>query len=140
MVKTRTEDSRKWSKKETILWETEHSLDTDKSSLNLPGGESRKQIHLFMGNLENIHIHEGGGKRLSVCNCVCRTCMDVSPDITVTFQSLWGRGEARAALQWTLWNYLPDCNVNTQWQQLYVIISQWQNRGGCWSGVERSSG
>lgn len=47
--KNKNRKSEKWSRKETMLWKTEHSLDTDKSLLNLPGVENRKQIHLIYG-------------------------------------------------------------------------------------------
>lgn len=45
--KNKYRTSGKWSRKETMLWKTEHNLECDKSSLNLPGGENRKQIRLI---------------------------------------------------------------------------------------------
>ncbi len=70
--------SGKWSRKKTILWRTEHGLYTDKSSLNPPGGESRKQIHPICGKSGKYPYSWWNKRCLSVRDCVCRP-RDMTP-------------------------------------------------------------
>lgn len=56
--KSKNKESGKWSSKETILWKTEQGLHTDTSLINPPEGAENKSTP-FVGNLENIHIHDG---------------------------------------------------------------------------------
>lgn len=88
MVKTRSERASKWSSTKTISWKTERCLSADKSSLNPPGGECRKQIHLICGGKYPYswwREREGRKRCLPVCNHVCAgRAIWLSADITAS--------------------------------------------------------
>lgn len=90
--KQRTERvSGKWSIKETILWKTEHGLYTDKSLLNLPGGEEQKTNPPYLWEMCGRYPFswEGWGKGVWLCATMCAgyAIWLPSPDMTLTFQS-----------------------------------------------------
>lgn len=124
--------------KQTSLWKTKHGMCTNKSSLNPPGAESRKQILNICVKIWIISIfimRWGGVEGRRLCVCVQDMWCDSPHDTTVTFWSSPGGRIEGAALPWMVpqlsaWVQSLALLQNNKWKSVCLTVLE----GVCTTG------